>query len=149
MAHLLQSSARDRDGFLEEVGCPRVHIVTVTVFQWSNYMDVQIQMSKAPGQDGVCGNFNSNFGDDSTQAIMKRIGARVPAGHSLFSSQAVVEFTHQMAKMMAAECGASQLSQGKGMCVKLGLGGNVLKACEYDWCFGDFVRARSHAKTYA
>merc|ERR1719382_714659 len=34
--------------------------VKVTGFQWSNYMDVEIEMSKQPGQDGVCGNFNGN-----------------------------------------------------------------------------------------
>merc|ERR1711957_172213 len=54
--------------------------VKVTVFQWGNYMDVQVEMSKQPGHDGVCGNFNQNMGDDTTQAIMARIGARVPRG---------------------------------------------------------------------
>jgi hypothetical protein len=124
--------------------------VKVNVFQWENYLDVQIEMSKQPGQDGVCGNFNQNVGDDTTQAIMKRIGARVPPGQNLLSGNALVEFTHQMDAMLSAECAATKRAAGRAACRDYGsAGGNELKACTFDYCFGMNVRARKSAKTYA
>merc|ERR1712061_912611 len=87
--------------------------VKVTVFQWNNYMDVQIEMSKQPGQDGVCGNFNGNQGDDTTQAIMARIGARVHPAETILSGRALIEWTPQMDKMMQAECSGTTRAAGQ------------------------------------
>merc|ERR1712039_957429 len=77
--------------------------VKVRVYQWNNYVDVQVEMSPQPSQDGVCGNVNGNHADDTTQAIMQRIGARVRPSENLLSGKAMIEFTPQMQKMMAAE----------------------------------------------
>jgi len=124
--------------------------VKVTVFQWSNYMDVQIEMSKQPGQDGVCGNFNDNQGDDTTQAIMARIGARVRPGEGLLSGAALIEWTPQMNQMMQVECSATTRAAGQAKCTQyLGAAGNAVNSCTFDYCFGMNVRARKHAKTYA
>merc|ERR1712107_629359 len=92
--------------------------VKVTVFQWSNYMDVQIEMSKQPGQDGVCGNFNGNQGDDTTQTIMARVGARVPMSECLLSGHALIEWTHPMDKMMRVECPPATLAAGQAQCTQ-------------------------------
>merc|ERR1719282_975069 len=92
--------------------------VHVTVFQWGNYLDVQIEMSKQPGQDGVCGNFNANMGDDTTQAIIARIGARVPPSENLLSGRAVIEWTPQMDQMLRAECAASKRRAGHAACAR-------------------------------
>jgi hypothetical protein len=124
--------------------------VTVTVFQWANYMDVEIEMPPQPGQDGVCGNANGNPGDDTTQAIMQRIGARVHPGESLLSGTPTIAWTTGMERMMLAECAASVRSSGHATCVGF-LGPdavNIVNACTFDMCFGMNVRARSHAKTY-
>merc|ERR1719382_307780 len=43
--------------------------VKVRVYQWNNYVDVEIEMSPQPQQDGVCGNFNGNHADDTTQSV--------------------------------------------------------------------------------
>jgi hypothetical protein len=125
--------------------------VKVTVFQWRNYLDVQIYMPQQRGQDGVCGNFNQNQGDDTTRAIMARVGARVPAGQSILSGTAPIEWTPQMDKMMKAECAADRLAAGRAACAKYlaGVAGNAIRSCEFDYCFGNNVRARRHAKTYA
>merc|ERR1712039_51095 len=70
--------------------------VKVTVFQWDNYVDAQIDMTPQPSQDGVCGNFNGNQGDDTTQSIMARVGARVHPGDDLLSGRPMIQFTSQM-----------------------------------------------------
>jgi hypothetical protein len=125
--------------------------VKVTVFQWSNYMDVQIEMSKQPGQDGVCGNVNQNMADDTTQGIMSRIGARVPPTETILSGKALIEFTPQMSQMLQAECAADKQTAGQAACShSLGVGAGLeVKACTFDFCFGMNVHARMHAKTYA
>merc|ERR1712151_503739 len=124
--------------------------VKVTVFQWSNYMDVQIEMSKQPGQDGVCGNFNGNHADDTTQSVIQRVGARVRPSESLLSGRAVIEWTPQMDKMLRAECSGPTRAAGHAKCTQfLGSNGNVVNSCTFDYCFGMNVRARKHAKTYA
>jgi len=124
--------------------------VRVSVFQWSNYMDVQIEMSAQPGQDGVCGNFNGNHGDDTTQSVIQRIGARVRPAETLLSGQARIDFTPEMEKMMAAECQAATRASSQATCSKLlsWAPGNMVKACTFDMCFGMNVHARRHAKTY-
>merc|ERR1719215_2450823 len=124
--------------------------VKVTVFQWKNYLDVQIEMSKQPGHDGVCGNFNGNAGDDSTQSIMARVGARVRPSQTLLSGTALIEWTPQMDKMMRVECAAGTRAAGHAKCTQyLGAAGNVVNSCTFDYCFGMNVHARRHAKTYA
>jgi hypothetical protein len=126
--------------------------VQVTVWQWSNYLDVEIKMSKQPGQDGVCGNFNGNHGDDTPQAIFQRVGARVKPGKSMLSGQAMIQFTPQMEKMLAAECAARTRATASQRCSsELGVSPEALvaKSCVFDQCFGMNVHARRHAKTYA
>merc|ERR1719444_688671 len=126
--------------------------VKVLVFQRGNYLDVQVSMTKEPEQDGVCGNFNGNHGDDSTQTIMTRIGARVRPEESMLSGKPAIEFTPQMDKMLAAECAAATRASGRETCARL-LGGASageaeVKSCTFDMCFGMNVHARRHAKTY-
>jgi len=126
--------------------------VKVRVYQWGNYVDVQVEMSAQPGQDGVCGNFNQNHGDDTTQAIIQRIGARVRPAENMLSGRAMIEFTPQMQKMLAAECPAAKQASAQKLCsasLGLGLGDILVNSCTFDQCFGMNVRARSHAKTYA
>jgi len=126
--------------------------VKVRVYQWNNYVDVEVEMSPQPEQDGVCGNFNGDHGDDTTQSIMKRIGARVRPSEKLLSGQAKIEFTPQMEKMMMAECASTTRASAQAFCASsLGVpaGDILVKSCMFDKCFGMNVRARKHAKTYA
>jgi len=126
--------------------------VKVSVYQWDNYVDVKIEMSPQPSQDGVCGNANGNHADDTTQAIIQRVGARVRPSQNMLSGKAMIEFTPQMAKMMARECDAMKQASYQAHCsASLGVpaGELIVKSCTFDYCFGMNVRARSHAKTYA
>merc|ERR1712060_1035803 len=90
--------------------------VRVRVYQWGNYVDVQVQMAAQPGHDGVCGNFNGNQHDDTTQGIIQRIGARVRPADNILSGRAMIEFTPQMRKMMRAECAAAKRASGEKFC---------------------------------
>lgn len=127
--------------------------VSVNVFQWDNYVDVQATMTAQPGQDGACGNFNGDHGDDTTETIMKRVGARVRPSESLLSGTAKIDFTPQMQKMMAAECAVAKRATAQSTCTtelgELATVRNMVFSCMFDTCFGMNVRARSHAKTYA
>mmetsp|Transcript_106213 Transcript_106213/g.266055 ORF Transcript_106213/g.266055 Transcript_106213/m.266055 type:complete len:134 (+) Transcript_106213:3-404(+) len=127
--------------------------ITVTVFQWKNYLDVQVTMKAQPGQDGACGNFNGDHSDDTTETIMKRIGARVRPSENLLSGIAKIDFTPQMQKMMAAECAVEKRATAQSACTmelgELAAVKNMVVSCMFDTCFGMNVRARSHAKTYA
>merc|ERR1712187_903171 len=126
--------------------------VKVRVYQWGNYMDVQVEMSPQPQQDGVCGNFNGNHADDTTQSVIQRVGGRVRPSENLLSGRAMIEFTPQMQKMMAAECAATQQASAQAFCsTSLGVaaGDVMVKSCMFDECFGMNVRARARAKTDA
>jgi len=127
--------------------------IRVDVFQWSNYVDVQVRMTAQPGQDGVCGNFNGDNSDDTTQSIMQRIGARVRPTESLLSGNAKIDFTPQMQKMLEAECPVATRTAAQSSCTtelaELAAVTNMVHSCMFDTCFGANVRARSHAKTYA
>jgi len=127
--------------------------VKVRVYQWNNYLDVEIEMSPQAQQDGVCGNFNGNHGDDTTQSIIQRVGARVRPSENLLSGQAMIDFTPQMQRMMAAECATTRQASAQAFCsTSLGVadaGATLVRSCMFDECFGMNVRARKHAKTYA
>merc|ERR1719222_381240 len=93
--------------------------VQVAVYRWENYLDVRITMSAQPGQDGVCGNFNGNHGDDTTQSIIARVGARVRPAENMLSGSDRIEFTSQMKQMLEARCAAPLRAQGQAKCAQL------------------------------
>merc|ERR1740121_2626001 len=126
--------------------------VKVRVYQWKNYLDVRVEMSPQAGQDGVCGNFNGNHGDDTTQAIIQRVGARVRPAEVILSGTAMIDFTPQMHKMLEAECPAAKRASALASCsrsLSTPEADNLVKSCAFDECFGMNVRARARAKTYA
>jgi hypothetical protein len=123
--------------------------VPVRVYRWKNYLDVQVGVSVQPGQGGVCGIFNGNQADDTAQAVIPRIGARVRACEDLLTGKALIEFASQMAKMPAAGCSAMCQASAQAMCrASLGVAAwdILVKSCTFEECFGRNVRARSRAK---
>lgn len=61
------------------------HNFSMQVNVWPNFMNAEIKMRPVVGQDGVCGNANSNRADDSGLLVHRRFGTGVPAAESLFS----------------------------------------------------------------
>merc|ERR1719284_161489 len=114
----------------------------VEVFRWNNYVDVRIIVSRMQfGNatiDGVCGNFNCNPMDDSTAAIMQRVGARVEPGQNMFNSRTSAAVTPAMVKMIHAECPAQTLATAQTTCQGSlpGVGNDMVQSCVYDMCFG-------------
>merc|ERR1712190_95713 len=60
--------------------------IRLTFNRWDSHVDAHITMRRqVGGQDGLCGNFNGDFADDTTELIMAR-GAEVSAEESLFEA---------------------------------------------------------------
>jgi len=58
----------------------------LTFNRWDSHVDARITMRRqVGGQDGLCGNFNGDIADDTTELIMAR-GAEVSADESLFEA---------------------------------------------------------------
>merc|ERR1719210_2519675 len=74
------------------------------VLRWDNYLDLRIRMPKVDGMDGACGNFNGNAADDTTTAIIARVGARVAPSDLLFDHEANVVVTQEMHMMLQNDC---------------------------------------------
>jgi len=60
--------------------------VSVEVFRWNSYINVRIVMPPQPGQDGTCGNYNSDASDDGLEEVVKRMGGRVRQGEDMLAT---------------------------------------------------------------
>jgi len=119
--------------------------VHISVMRWPNYMDFRIEMPRQPNQDGSCGNFNGQTMDDTSQAIIQRLGDRVHLADLLFHSQAPERLSSEMQQMMARECQGQALANAKQVCST----SHNPAECEYDVCFGMNAHARKEALRYA
>jgi hypothetical protein len=106
--------------------------VQVQVMRWANHINLRITMSSVPGQDGHCGNFNGNPGDDTTDQIRARIGLGVPQGESLFRAyQPAVPGQRKTVD----ECEAGKRAAATQSCTAAGHTGANLDGCIFDACF--------------
>jgi hypothetical protein len=125
--------------------------IQLTVFRWTNYLDLDLRMPKLPGGvDGSCGNFNGDPADDSTQAIFSRVGARVKEGELLFRERATFGFTSEEYAMLKT-CATLPVAEKK---CRAELENShptqpELYACMFDYCFGMNEHALRTARTYA
>jgi len=126
--------------------------VSITVYRWSNYIDLRIRMPAVPGMDGSCGNFNGNAADDTTEAIQQRVGVRVAPGELLFAHRAQIEFTTAEIQLLST-CQASKpdvYAKAQAECAA-GLRGapivNQNKACILNVCYGMNEHTLKYAKS--
>jgi hypothetical protein len=129
--------------------------VHIAVFRWANYIDLKITLVMAQfGNhtiDGACGNFNADPMDDTTAAIIQRVGARVSPPESLFDHHAVADLTPEMYEMLQQKCDVATRSTAESTCHATLPGAAVamVQSCVYDMCFGHMAHAREVAKTFA
>jgi hypothetical protein len=106
--------------------------VQVQVMRWANHVNVRITMPPAAGQDGHCGNFNGNPGDDTTDQIRARVGLGVPQGESLFRAyQPAVPGQRRSIN----DCEATKRAAAQQSCAQAGHMGEMLDGCIFDACF--------------
>mmetsp|Transcript_61072 Transcript_61072/g.197467 ORF Transcript_61072/g.197467 Transcript_61072/m.197467 type:complete len:439 (+) Transcript_61072:103-1419(+) len=126
--------------------------ISITVFRWDNYLDLQIDMNALEGgQDGSCGNYNGDASDDTAAQIFERVGARVAPADLLFRHQSDPELSPEMDEMMHATCPAETMQHGEEACrSELGASATDLqiKVCVFDQCFGMNEHALQTAKTF-
>merc|ERR1719378_1682345 len=112
--------------------------VHLQIMRWANHLNVRITMAARPeGQDGLCGNFNGNVLDDSTEAIKSRIGQRVPADELLFNHPAQVGPGGQ-AKTIA-DCPQTKRDHAMEICKTSQptvTSKQLVETCVFDVCFG-------------
>lgn len=126
--------------------------VTITVYRWSNYLDLKLEMPKMV-VDGSCGNWNDDPMDDTTEEIFKRIGARIAPGENIFDRRTEVEVTPEMVEMLQTKCPMGTMRIAEQECHST-LASEMqdslqMQACLYDVCFGDNEHALRTAKTFA
>lgn len=127
--------------------------IQLTVFRWTNYLDLDLRMPKLDGGvDGSCGNYNGNAEDDTTQAIFQRIGARIQDGEMLMKHRAVVTFSSEEYDMLM-QCAVDIRTSARQKCEKeletSRPTENELHACMFDECFGMNEHALRTARTFA
>jgi len=104
--------------------------VQVQVMRWANHINLRIIMAPQPGQDGHCGNFNGNPGDDTTDAIRTRIGMGVAQPESLFRTyMAAVPGQRKTIN----DCEPATRAEADAACKAAGR--SDLQACTFDYCF--------------
>eukprot|EP00930_Biecheleria_cincta_P047919 TRINITY_DN3331_c0_g1_i1.p1 TRINITY_DN3331_c0_g1~~TRINITY_DN3331_c0_g1_i1.p1 ORF type:complete len:454 (-),score=81.73 TRINITY_DN3331_c0_g1_i1:130-1491(-) len=60
--------------------------VSMQVNRWPNFINAAIKMSKRPGQDGICGNYNGDANDDMGKDLHQRFGQGVNKDELLFGA---------------------------------------------------------------
>merc|ERR1712032_900445 len=113
--------------------------VNVQINRWTepsegNYINAKITMSAQPGQDGHCGNFNSNQADDDRLQIRARVGTTgVAPGDLLFHTKTPVL---QANRPDINDCPTLKLNGAKGLCKKKEHKFIPSMSCLVDVCFG-------------
>jgi len=121
--------------------------VTLEVFRWTNYLDFRLTMTAQPNQDGCCGNFDGDAGNDSTRQVMNRMGARVEPGKNMFNHRTIVGWTDVEEKLLAM-CPPAKLPNANAFCASLGAPTSVpVKSCKLDLCFGSNEHALRMTKS--
>mmetsp|Transcript_164833 Transcript_164833/g.528921 ORF Transcript_164833/g.528921 Transcript_164833/m.528921 type:complete len:512 (-) Transcript_164833:130-1665(-) len=102
------------------------------IFRWENHLNVRITMSPAPNQDGHCGNYNGDRGDDTHDAVVARIGDEVQKVDLIFNGY--TQRTHGTAPTMD-DCPAKTREEAKASCRSQQADEALFQGCVFDVCF--------------
>lgn len=125
----------------------------VTIFRWKNYIDLRVVMRPSPDLDGMCGNANGDPSDDTTAAVLNRVGAQVRPEENMFSDLPEIKFTPWMNLMLAEKCTGLEREEAFTSCLKAlpqkpPPSTALLNSCVFNMCFGKDPHARRTAKAY-
>jgi len=112
----------------------KVQVNRWTASPGNEYVNWKISMHKLPDQDGHCGNFNQNAGDDDRLAVRQRLGTQgVPVGPELlFPMKTPITAA---GRPDINNCPTATLNAAKADC-KATFGGTSPKmSCLTDYCF--------------
>jgi hypothetical protein len=99
-----------------------------------DYINTQITMSPQPNQDGHCGNFNGDAGDDTRPAIRSRIGTTgVDPADLLFNTKTPVTAPN---RPDLNDCPPDKAEHSRQVCAARSKSGMANKDCMIDVCFG-------------
>jgi len=107
------------------------------VNRWPNFINAKIIMTKQDGQDGVCGNFNGNSGDDMGKELHRRFGQGVPGGDLLFPHPIPLLVPKQMPS--EKRCGGERRKRAEQICKTE----DVNSGWSYAECLGDVCDAHA------
>lgn len=113
--------------------------VSLQVNRWNepgegDYINVRISMTAQPQQDGHCGNFNGNPGDDSRDQIRARVGTTgVSLEDLLFNTKTPVVAPN---RPDLNDCPQDKIENAKQLCQAKSPNGIPSKECMIDVCFG-------------
>jgi hypothetical protein len=124
-----------------------MHVVHVTlplavqmqINRWNepgegDYLNVKIEMSKQPQQDGHCGNFNGNPNDDTRPLIRARVGTTgVEKEFLLFRTKTPVVAPN---RPDLNDCPTEKANQARDICAAKSQKNMADHDCMVDVCFG-------------
>jgi len=134
---LLQASRTGKQMHVVHVKLP-LHI-EMQINRWNepgegDYINMKLVMSAQPNQDGHCGNFNGNPGDDTRPLIRSRIGTTgVPQNELLFRTKTPVTPAN---RPDLNNCPTDMSEKAKNLCKAKSKNGIPNHDCMVDVCFG-------------
>jgi hypothetical protein len=125
--------------------------VTLQINRWNepgegDYINVKLDMSPQPNQDGHCGNFNGDPSDDSRLQVRARIGTTgVSPNNLLFSVKTPVKAPN---RPDLNDCPAERAQHARTVCAQRDPRGMATIECMIDDCFGGDAFADEDAGNY-
>merc|ERR550525_1648457 len=125
--------------------------VSLQINRWNeagegDYINTKLMMPAAPQQDGHCGNFNGNPGDDTRPQIRARVGTTgVQPQNLLFNTKTPVKAPN---RPDLNDCPPDKTNEAKSLCQAKSPNGIPTKECMIDVCFGGPQFADEDAENY-
>jgi hypothetical protein len=111
-----------------------------------DYINLQIRMPLQPEQDGHCGNFNGNPGDDTRTQVRARIGTTgVAPENLLFNTKTPVRAPN---RPDLNDCPVEKTKHAREVCAARDPKNMASKECMIDVCFGGDAFAEHDAGNY-
>lgn len=107
------------------------------VNRWPNFINAKISMTQQDSQDGVCGNFNGNSGDDMGKELHRRFGQGVAVGELLFAHPIPLHVPQKQPS--EKRCGGEVRKRAEEICRKE----ELHAGWSYAECLGDVCDAHT------